>query len=219
MTRGGAEDDQLASEDGGRTARKRKAILEAATTVFLRNGYLGAGMDEIAHLADVSKQTIYKQFTSKEALFIEIVAGLTNAGSDKVHGVIPELAPGEDLHAYLEDYACRQLSVVLTPRLMQLRRVVIGEAGRFPELGKALYESGPGRAMAAMAAMFRRLAERGLLRIEDATAAASHFNWLVMSQPLNQAMLLGDAAIPEPAALRRHATDAVRVFLAAYGAR
>ena len=219
MTRDTAANDQLAAEDGGRTARKRKAIIEAATMAFLRDGYPGAAMDEIALLADVSKQTIYKQFTSKEALFLEIVAGLTNRGSDAVHGVIPELAPGDDLHAYLEDYACLQLSVVLTPRLMQLRRVVIGEVGRFPELGKALYESGPKRAMAAMATTFKGLTDRGLLRIDDATVAASHFNWLVMSQPLNQAMLLGDAGIPEPAALRRHAADAVRVFLAAYGTR
>ena len=219
MTKDAAVNDQLANEGSGRTAQKRRAILEAATTVFLKDGYLGAGMDEIALLADVSKQTIYKQFTSKETLFLEIVAGLTNAGSDAVHGVIPELAPGGDLHAYLEDYAFRQLSIVLTPRLMQLRRVVIGEAGRFPELGKALYESGPKRAMAAMAKTFRHLADRGLLRIEDSALAASHFNWLVMSQPLNQVMLLGDTAIPGPAALRRHAADGVRVFLAAYGAR
>ena len=208
---------ELAEEGGGRTTRKRKAIVEAATTVFLRDGYPGASMDEIALLADVSKQTVYKQFTSKEALFLEIVAGLTNQGSDAVHGVIPELAPGGDLRAYLEDYADRQLSIVLTPRLMQLRRVVIGETSRFPELGKALYESGPGRAMAAMATTFAGLADRGLLRIDNAAAAASHFNWLVMSQPLNQAMLLGDAGIPKPADLRRHAADAVRVFLAAYG--
>ena len=218
MTKDAAVNDQLANEGGGRSAQKRKAILEAATDIFLRDGYLGAGMDEIALLADVSKQTIYKQFTSKEALFLEIVAGLTNTGSDAVHGVVPELAPGGDLHAYLEDYAYRQLSIVLTRRLMQLRRVVIGEAGRFPELGKALYESGPRRAMGAMAKMFRHLADRGLLRIDDAALAASHFNWLVMSQPLNQAMLLGDAAIPKPPALRRYAADGVRVFLAAYGA-
>lgn len=219
MTSGTTGNDQPANEGGGRTARKRKAILEAAATIFLRDGYLSAGMDEIALLADVSKQTVYKQFTSKEALFIEIVTGLTNEASDVVHGVFPELDPGDDLRAHLEDYACRQLGIVLTPRLMQLRRVVIGEVSRFPELGKALYESGPKRAMAAMATTFRRLADRGLLRIEDAAVAASHFNWLVMSQPLNQAMLLGDSGIPEPAALRNHAADAVRVFLAAYGTR
>jgi len=99
---------------------------------------------------------------------------------------------------------------------MQLRRVVIGEADRFPELGRALYESGPQRAMAAMATAFRRVADRGWLAIDDAAAAASHFNWLVMSEPLNRAMLLGDAGIPKRRALRRHAADAVRVFLAAY---
>ncbi|MBA2673720.1 TetR/AcrR family transcriptional regulator [Ramlibacter sp.] len=219
MTKDVALNTEPADASGGRTAKKRKAILDAATTVFLRDGYLGAGMDDIALMADVSKQTIYKQFTSKETLFLEIVAGLTNAGSDAVHGVMPDLEPGGDLHAYLEDYAYRQLVIVLTPRLMQLRRVVIGEATRFPELGKALYESGPRRAMAAMAKMFRHLAERGLLRADDAAVAASHFNWLVMSQPLNQAMLLGDAAIPKPTALRRYAADGVRVFLAAYGTR
>ncbi len=47
--------------------------------------------------------------------------------------------------------------------------------------------------------------------------AASHFNWLVMSTPLNQAMLLGDDAIPDSEALRKEARDGVRVFLAAYG--
>ena len=212
------EDDVVmdrAGEGSGRTARKRRAILEAATEIFLKDGYLGAGMDEIASLADVSKQTIYKQFASKQTLFLEVVAGLTSQGSDAVHNDIPDLAVDGDLGAYLEDYANRQLAIVLTPRLMQLRRMVIGEVGRFPELGRALYESGPARAMAAIAAMFQRLADRGLLRIDD---PASQFNWLVMSQPLNQAMLLGDAGIPKPAALRRHAAETVRMFLAAYGA-
>jgi TetR/AcrR family transcriptional repressor of mexJK operon len=208
---------QPAQEREGRTAQKRRAILEAATEVFLRDGYLGASMDEIAQLADVSKQTIYKRFGSKETLFLEIVAGLTNAGSDAVHGDIPELAPDGDLQPYLEEYAHRQLRIVLTPRLMQLRRVVIGESSRFPDLGKALLESGPRRAMAAMAALFSRLADRGLLRIGDPAVAASHFNWLVMAQPLNEAMLLGDAGIPDPPALRRCAVEGVRAFLAAYG--
>jgi TetR/AcrR family transcriptional repressor of mexJK operon len=219
MARKAAPKIRLANAGGGRTARKRKAILDAATTIFLRSGYLGSSMDEIALLADVSKQTIYKQFASKEALFIEIVTGLTNDASEVVHRVIPELALGDDLDAFLEEYAYRQLRVVLTPRLMQLRRVVIGEANRFPELGKALYENGPRRAMAAMATAFRLLADRGLLTIDDVAAAASHFNWLVMSAPLNQAMLLGDGGIPKPRALRRHAADAVRVFLAAFGKR
>jgi len=48
-------------EEERRSTRKRRAILDAATTVFLRNGYLGTSMDEIASLAGVSKQTVYKR--------------------------------------------------------------------------------------------------------------------------------------------------------------
>jgi AcrR family transcriptional regulator len=219
MARRTAGEDGSGAGEEGRSARKRKAILEAATEVFLKGGYLGASMDEIAALSRVSKQTVYKQFASKEALFVEAVSGMTNRASDVVHKEIPEPDAGDDVAPFLRDYAVRLLTVVLTPGLMQLRRVVIGEANRFPELGKALYESGPGRAMATMAAAFARLADRGLLEIDDPAAAASHFNWLVMGEAVNQAMLLGDEALPGPAAIRRYADGAVRVFLAAYGAR
>lgn len=204
-------------EDEDRSTRKRRAILDAATEVFLRSGYLGTNMDEIAALSEVSKQTVYKHFGSKEALFIEIVTSMTGGAGDVVHNAVAELDEGGDIALYLRDYAERQLMTVLTPRLMQLRRLVISEVGRFPELARVLYERGPQRAMAAIAATLGRLAERGLLQFDDAADAASHFNWLVMAAPINQAMLLGDAAIPKPAELRRHAAEAVRIFLAAYG--
>ena len=55
----------------------------------------------------------------------------------------------------------------MQPQLMQLRRLVIGEADRFPELGRAFYERGAGRTVAALAAAFERLTERGLLRAPD----------------------------------------------------
>ena len=58
-----------------------------------------------------------------------------------------------------------------------------------------------------------------LLAIEDPSVAASHFNWLIMADPLNRAMLLGDDAIPAGTARRRHVAKGVRVFLAAYGTR
>jgi AcrR family transcriptional regulator len=165
----------------------------------------------------VSKQTVYKHFTSKEALFIEIVGSMTDSAGDIVRDEVAELDEGGDVAAYLADYACHQLAVVLTPRIMQLRRLVIGEVSRFPDLAKVLYERGPQRAMDTLATAFVRLADRGLLAIDDPAVAASHFNWLIMAEPLNRAMLLGDGAIPQPAELRRHAAEGVRVFLAAYG--
>jgi TetR/AcrR family transcriptional repressor of mexJK operon len=208
----------VASDEGAlkHSAKKRQAIFDAAIQAFLRDGYLGTNMDEIAALAAVSKQTVYQHYSDKESLFIEIVTSLVNAGSDAVQNEILPLEDGGDLVEYLQEYAYRQLKIVLTPQLIQLRRVVIGEVNRFPKLGRSLYEAGPKRAMAALAKTFSDLARRGLLAIDDATLAASQFNWLVMSAPLNQAMLLGDDAIPTPSALRRHANQGVRMFLAAY---
>lgn len=206
----------LPTEKPGNSAQKRRAILEAATEVFLKGGYLGTNMEEIAALSAVSKQTIYKQFSSKEALFVEIVTSLTDSASDRVHNNVPEPVD-DDVAGFLQTYAYRQLMVVLTPRLMQLRRLVIGEVGRFPELAKVLYDRGPQRAISALAKTLESLTARGLLMIDDPMLAASQFNWLVMSAPLNQAMLLGDKAIPKPPALRRHAAESVRVFLAAFG--
>ncbi len=202
-----------------RSSRKRVAILDAATNVFLRDGYLGASMDDIAAQAAVSKQTIYKHFSTKEALFIEIVSSMTDQTGDTVLEAVSELDENTDLASYLEGYAYRQLSVVLTPRVMQLRRVVISEVGRFPKLARVLYERGPVRAMHLLAEMLERLADRGLLSIPDYGVAASHFNWLVMSEPLNRAMLAGDEAIPNSAELRRIAREGVRVFIAAYSRR
>jgi hypothetical protein len=107
----------------------------------------------------------------------------------------------------------------MQPRLLALRRLVIAEASSFPELGRTFYERGPGRTMEALATAFERLAERGALRLDDPAVAASHFNWLVMSAPINEAMLLGRDEAPGPAHIRRHADSGVRAFLAAYGDR
>ena len=203
----------------GRSARKRAAILSAATDVFLQGGYLGTNVDAIAAGSGVSKQTVYKHFGSKEALFVEIVASLTSDAGDLVVRETPEPDHSADLARYLQTFADKQLTVVLTPRLMQLRRLVIGEVSRFPELARVLYERGPQRALTRLTALFQRLAARRLLAIDDPAVAASHFNWLIMADPVNRAMLLGDDAIPTADALRRHVAEGVRVFLAAYSPR
>jgi TetR/AcrR family transcriptional regulator, mexJK operon transcriptional repressor len=203
-------------EDEPRSDRKRRAIIEAATAAFLRGGYLGTSMDEIAAVAGVSKQTVYKHFADKKRLFSEIVVTTVGEASDPVDEEVRHLQDTGDLDADLRDLARRQLALVMQPRMMQLRRLVIGEAGRFPELGRIFYEQGPGRTMSALAATFERLSARGLLAVDDPVLAAAQFNWLVMSAPLNHAMLLGDDGPPDPAAVERWAEDGVRTFLAAY---
>jgi TetR/AcrR family transcriptional regulator, mexJK operon transcriptional repressor len=196
---------------------KRQAILEAAATLFLRNGYLGTSMDEVAALAGVSKQTVYKHFADKQRLFATVVASTIDEVSEPVLDEVGGLGGSDDVETDLRDLARRLLVAVLQPRLLALRRLVIGEVVRFPEAGRTFYERGSERTVAALTAAFETLARRGLLQLEEPALAAAHFNWLVMSAPLNAAMLLGHDEPPAGTELTRHADRGVRVFLAAYG--
>ncbi|GAB3752846.1 TetR/AcrR family transcriptional regulator [Microlunatus parietis] len=198
-----------------RSDRKHRAILDAASTIFLSHGYLGTNMDLIAAEAKTSKQTVYKHFGSKEALFVEIVTSITDTAGDRVHNDRPGIGDDPDVDELLREYAERQLIIVLQPQVLQLRRIVIGEAGRFPELARVLYERGPKRAIGELTSLFTELRDRGLLPIDDPAREAARFNWLIMAEPLNRGMLLGDGAVPTRAQLRRHVADAVRFFLAA----
>lgn len=198
---------------------KRRAILAAAEEAFLAARYDSVTMDEIAELSRVSKQTVYAHFGTKEQLFVELVTAMTREAGDEV--VAGSAAPesGADVAATLERVLGHQLEVVLSPRLIRLRRLVISEVPRFPDLAQAVFEHGPRRAVATLEALLRELDARGWVRAPDPAVAAEQLNWLVMGAPTNAAMFLGDAATPAPAEQQAHVRDAVATFLAAYGPR
>jgi TetR/AcrR family transcriptional regulator, mexJK operon transcriptional repressor len=200
----------------GRSARKRAAILDAATTVFLRNGYVGTSMDEVATAAAVSKQTVYKHFADKERLFTEIILGTIDQVGDPLVADIESVPEVADLAGAITEIGRRLIGVVMQPQVLQLRRLVTAEADRFPELGRAYYERGPERTIAVLTTWFERLVDQRLLQADDPRTAAQHLLWLVVSIPLNKAMLCGTDEPFPPADLERIADDAVRAFLAAY---
>lgn len=203
----------------GRLRKTRQIIIEAATELFLKHGFLGTNMDEVARNANVSKQTVYSHFGAKAALFLKVIEGMTGSAADTLQQRVSDPVDDRPVEAFLLDFAEQQLAIVMTPHLLQLRRLVIGEAERFPELGKALYARGPQRSIERLAKAVAHYHKMGRIDVADAQAAASFFNWLVMGEPVNRAMFLGDDAIPPPRALRRHAQESVRIFLAAYGVR
>jgi TetR/AcrR family transcriptional regulator, mexJK operon transcriptional repressor len=209
-------DQHPASAKPERPSRKQAEILEAATREFLDNGFRGTSMDAIARAAGAAKQTVYQHFADKQRLFAEVVRGAVDAVADPVAAEIRQLGSGGDLAADLNDLAVRQLGAVLQPRVLALRRLVIAEASRFPELGRAFFDQGPARTMNGLAARFAELAQAGLLRVDDPATAASDFNWLVMAVPINEAMLLGRTTFA-PADLARIADRAVATFMRAYG--
>ncbi|RST07336.1 TetR/AcrR family transcriptional regulator [Streptomyces sp. WAC07149] len=206
----------METQTEGRSARKRQAILEAAAVVFLNKGYPGTSMDEIAALASVSKQTVYKNFADKQRLFTEIIHGGLDRIDELFSGVTGALAVTEDLEKDLTALARQFVAILTQPRMLQLRRLVIAEADRFPELGRTYYERGPERVHALLAEAFKHLADRRLLTLDDPVLAANHLTWLTTSIPVNKVMFCGSGEHFTPAELERYADEAVRVFLAAY---
>ena len=112
--------------------------------------------------------------------------------------------------------ARRYLAAVMQPSVLQLRRLIIAEAGRFPELARTYYERVPGHTVTTLGSCFQDLAERGLLQADEPALAARQFAWLVLGQPLNQAMFCGYNGPFSASELDQLADAAVRVFLAAY---
>ncbi len=200
--------------------RKRQAVLAAAEEAFLGAGYDAVTMDDIAEAAGVSKQTLYSYFGTKDQLFIALVTAMTSSTSDAVHAGESATAPGgEDLEGHLVALLSRQLDAVLQPRLLKLRRLVIGEVPRFPELARAVYEHGPQRAIDSLTTMLAGAQAQGRLDVPDPRRSAIQLNWLVMGEPVNHAMFLGDDAVPAADDRRAHVEAAVRTFLRAHGPR
>ena len=194
-----------------RSERTKAAIHAAAEALFLEHGFEGVSMDGIAERAGITKQTVYSHVGNKEALFLDLVDRMTGGAGDALTVAAPQP------EAFLTRFAEEQLQIVVTPRLMKLRRMVIGEMTRFPELGAMLHRRGPARSVGRLSEALSLYAQAGALHLDDPTRAASFFNWLVMGEFVNNAMLLGDGAIPDAAEKIAHAQECVRIFMAAYG--
>ena len=200
-----------------RSERKHRAIVEAATTAFLSRGYLGTSMDEIAAMAAVSKRTVYQHFVVKERLFTEIVLATTDEIDEVTRLVAESLTDTRDIGQDLTELASRLLGALMQPRLLQLRRLIIANADLFPDLGRAWYERGFQRVLRTLATHFQRLAEQGLLKVDEPLVAAQHFMALLLWIPMNQAMFTGDYEPKGEVDIARLAESAVRAFLAGYG--
>jgi AcrR family transcriptional regulator len=198
-----------------RTARRRESIIDAARTVFLDKGFAGANMDEVVTLASASKRTVYGHFRDKEGLFAAVITSDIRAAERQSQDIVEALAVTDDLETDLRAFAREHIAIVTQPHLLRLRRLVIGEAERFPALAREWHARGPGRGHETFARVFSALADRGLLVVPDPLVAAQHFNWLILSIPLNTAMFRPSEQFSTEE-LNHWADEGVRVFLAAY---
>ncbi|RYG49715.1 TetR/AcrR family transcriptional regulator [bacterium] len=194
---------------------KRLSIIEAAADAFCREGYAGANIDLVALEAGVSRQTVYNHHGDKENLFKAVVQTITeriNAETFATLATFPDKPT--DLHRDLTEFAVRMAGNCMCSRDGKfLRKLMLSEGERYPELFSSWRDEGPSRTDAALAARFARLALAGHLELDDPDLAARQFTALVFAD-LQMTLSLGGK--PSPEQVRRSAELAVSTFLKAY---
>jgi TetR/AcrR family transcriptional repressor of mexJK operon len=199
-----------------RVQRSRAAVVDAARTLFLRHGYAGTTMDEIAALAGLTKRTVYNNYGDKDALFREVIVDTIAVAEDFAREMRDAFtgATAAGLPAALEAFGRRLALGIVRGEVVAIRRLLIGEARGFPDLAIQYFDRAPGQVMATLADRFAKLAQAGLLGIDDPRRAAAQFAYLVAGEPLDRAVLTG--AVPPEREIVATAREGVRTFLARY---
>jgi AcrR family transcriptional regulator len=192
-------------------------ILDAARRVFLKHGLGGASMDEIASLARAGKPTIYARFPNKEALFAAVVMRNVATVIGRFEGHIPA---GRTIEERLTDLGSTLLHWALTGDTIDLMRVGISEARRFPDLANSVHgvarrcgEDTVGRLLSE-AAQSDGLGNLPAFAPERLIATTQYFMDLVF-KPMIMRALFGENLKPLRAEIEAHVASRVAFFLAA----
>lgn len=199
---------------GERALGKRRAIVEAARTRFLAEGF-DISVDAIAGDANVSKATVYNHFGSKEALFIAVISDALDAAlGETVEEARKQLATTDSLSDALTATTRALVRGVTQPTVLALRNLVTGELRRFPELGRAWSTSGPARAAVLLTEVIEGFHVQGKLRLPDVEVAVTQLFALTLYPHLT-AGSYGERVSEEMT--DRLVASGVEMFLSYYG--
>jgi TetR/AcrR family transcriptional repressor of mexJK operon len=202
--------------DDPRVRRTRAAVLDAARTLFLRHGYGGTTMEDVAGEAGLTKRTLYNNYGDKDTLFRQMVDDTIAFAESFARGMGEEwpLITKANVAARLEALGLRLALGIIRPEVVALRRMLIGASREFPAIGREYFDRAPGQVLRALAEGFATLTRRRILRTRDEQSAAAQFAYLVGGAHLDHALMTGD--LPAQAVIEATARQGVATFLARY---
>ncbi len=147
----------------------RENILDAALTTFITHGFEASSMEGIARTAEVAKITLYRQFDTKEQLFVEVARRAQLRVRD---GLAFSVDPHAPLEQVLREIIEKLYDGFTQPQYMAVMRMVIADARRFPKLGRAMLNDSKS-AVAPLVDYLQRLREAGQIAIDSPYDAAT----------------------------------------------
>ncbi len=204
-----APDLEIAEPETGRAEMRRAAFLKAAREVFLEFGYDAANMAEIVRRAGGSLSTLYAQFGGKKGLFEAMIDSRVGVLTEQMHIELAAHAPlREGLRRIGEAFLARQLD----PESVDVMRLMIAQAKKFPEMAQTWSTRAPDAVRRALAIYLEDRARAGEVKIANAEQAASVFFDLMRSR-LQFRALLTPGYVASEQEVRETVERAVKVFM------
>jgi TetR/AcrR family transcriptional repressor of mexJK operon len=192
---------------------RRRELAAVAELVFLEFGYADTTMQTIATRAGASKETLYRHFISKEALFAEVV----HAQAQRILGTCAGLTTAGEPRDVLRDVGLSLFRSMNGRDGLCLFRIVVAEAQRSPELGAIFLEHGPGLIHRLLGSFLDDATARGLVACPDIPQATRLFLGAVLGNYHSLSLVAPLAPPLSDDIMESHVDAAIAMFFARYG--
>ncbi|MDO5704146.1 MAG: TetR/AcrR family transcriptional regulator [Paracoccus sp. (in: a-proteobacteria)] len=193
--------------------RKFAQVLDGARKIFLRDGFEGASVDDIAREAGVSKATLYSYFPDKRLMFIEVFRAELSRETHDSKALV-----NIDLPVYqVLPFVVQMLTGHMVSEFgIRVYRLSAAEAERFPALAAEYYNFGPRDVQFKLSEFLEYCVQRGELEIDDLALAADQLLQISGTRVFDKALFLGPAAVTDEE-IKAVCAASVRMFLLTYG--
>jgi len=201
----------LAKLGDSQQTKKEQEVLQVASDYFLSHGYKGTSINAMARDSGISKESIYRYFSSKKDLFEAVIAKELAEYQEKLHSVDFEY-DSLPFDVALQKTAESILGAVTTNRTLSLRRLIFQEARKTPEIGQYYYEIGPREA-------YRNLEKIFALHRSEASLPPAKLAQYFVAMILHYTMLVRQCGVIKPLTrkqMQNHAAEVTKDFLDAF---
>jgi AcrR family transcriptional regulator len=194
------------------TEKKRTRIIEVATELFIEQGYKDTSLDQIVAICGGSKQTLYRYFSNKEGLFVEVLAHNTKTGLESVFQLSDK--QNEPLRDTLEDFAKKYLRGICSNPILSLYRIISADFNKHDSVPNQFWQTGPQHIHQYLIEFLKTDTISQQLNIDDADLVCDQLLALIKLDYQNMALMGFDFLSEEE--LEAHTKKAVAAFLTLY---
>lgn len=195
--------------------RKFEQVRVGAREIFLRDGYSGASVDDIARAAGVSKATLYSYFPEKQMMYREVLLDeIDRLGQHSPIAIDNDTPPDDALPQMTRQIA----GWLVSGPVLSLLRTNIAEAARFPDVSQRYHTALTALLRDVVRAHMDRWVGQGALMIDDTTLAAEQLIRLAGTGLQERALLTEGDGLPD-STIDEISDSAARMFMAAHRGR